>query len=192
MERAGTAPKRLQMLDYAYRKVVQDALCTWPHEACGALLGPEEGLKCSQRGSSSGSQVPSIVLDAQPAAGVDTERSLDSFRIGAQDMVALQARAQEMGMVIVGFYHSHPNAGAIPSRTDLPQVTAQTTVRFGATWPGHPLVIVSLSNGDCTAVEAYWLTEGEHTRYEPLEVVRIPPPIHPCQTQRPERTIKAE
>ncbi len=191
MERSGTAPKQLQMLDQAYRKVVQDALRTWPQEACGALLGPEGESNDPQIGALVADR-PRIVVDAQPAAGVDTVRSPDSFQIGAQDMVALHAHAQEVGMAIVGFYHSHPNAGAVPSRTDLPQFAAQASVRFGATWPGHALVIVSVANGACEAVQAYWLTDGEHARYEPLELVRIPPSRDPCQRQQPERTINAE
>ncbi len=191
MEQTRTAPKQLQMLDQAYRKVVQDALGTWPQEACGALLGREE-VSNDPQSAASDSPLPRIVLDAQPAAGVDTVRSQDSFQIGAQDMVALHAHAQEVGLAIVGFYHSHPNAGAVPSRTDLPQFEAQASVRFGATWPGHALVIVSVANGSCEAVQAYWLTDGEHARYEPLELVRIPPSRDPCQRQLPERTINAE
>ena len=191
MERSGTAPKQLQMLDQAYRKVVQDALCTWPHEACGALLGPEDVSYDPQIGAL-GAQPPCIVLDVHPATGVDTVRSPDFFQIGAQDMVALHALAQAAGLAIVGFYHSHPNAEAVPSRTDLPQFAAQAAVRFGATWPGHALVIVSVADGACEAVRAYWLTEGEHARYVPLEVVRIPPSRDLCQTVQAERTINAE
>ncbi|MCG8604725.1 M67 family metallopeptidase, partial [bacterium] len=76
-------------------------------------------------------------------------------QLGAKEVfselaVVLQAEkfARERGMDIVGFYHSHPNADARPSKYDL---------EHG--WPWYSYVIVSVRSGHAGDLTSWKLRE---------------------------------
>ena len=158
--------KLLKMLESAYRKVVWNAETAWPRECCGALLG----TRVDQQ---------EVVCEAMPATGPQTATGRDFFQIGAQDMVAFHARATQNGWEILGFYHSHPDGPAAPSRADLPRRIGEDAAQYGATWPEHCLLIASVQDRRLREVRAYRLTadsgggrSGDYG-YEALEIAVI-------------------
>lgn len=76
-----------------------------PEECCGILLGVqrEETIAITE------------VLGARNAAPGDRRRQ---YLIAPEELLAAIDRARSSGLRVVGFYHSHPDAEAVPSRED--------------------------------------------------------------------------
>lgn len=77
----------------------------YPHECCGVLLGKLEG---GER----------FVREVVPARNASPEMDT-RYSIAPEDLIAVQRRAREAQLDIIGFYHSHPNHSADWSNTDL-------------------------------------------------------------------------
>jgi proteasome lid subunit RPN8/RPN11 len=97
--------------------VVRHARAAAPNECCGMLVG--------------GAQI----VDEAVRAGNISDRPLTRFLIEPRDHLDALRRARLRGRDVVGFYHSHPNSPASPSRTDIAE----------ATYPGHLFLIVGLA-----------------------------------------------
>ena len=78
----------------------------YPHEGCGALLGPGPGT------------FPRHVTLALPVPNRETGRPHDRFEVAPRDYVAVEDEADRRGLALLGFWHSHPDGEARPSRTD--------------------------------------------------------------------------
>ena len=73
----------------------------YPFEACGALLG---------RGRD--------VRRVAPLENRETEKPRVRYQIDPLDQLRLDREARTEGLVIVGYFHSHPDHPARPSETD--------------------------------------------------------------------------
>ena len=80
------------------------------------------------------------------------------YEIAPAEELELLERADEAGLDVVGFYHSHPRGPPAPSETDA---------RLAA-WPGRSYVVVSLA-GETPTVGS-WRWTGEGFERESLEV----------------------
>jgi proteasome lid subunit RPN8/RPN11 len=106
-------------------------------ECCGLMLGTfgENGTK--------------VVADLLP---IDNAREADArhnrFLIGPLDMVRGERHARRAGLDIVGIYHSHPNAPAVPSQFDLDHA-----------WPVYSYVIVAVTAGGSGPIRSWVLRE---------------------------------
>jgi proteasome lid subunit RPN8/RPN11 len=80
----------------------------YPEEVCGLLVGQLEG---------SGSV--RAVAEAHRVANTRADRRSDRFELDPKSHLRIQKAARQAGLRIVGVYHSHPDAEAIPSETDL-------------------------------------------------------------------------
>ena len=113
-----------------------------PNECCGFLLGS-----------------PATIEEATRA--VNLTPSPNRYQIDPQDHFAVIRRARKEGRVVVGVYHSHPSAPAVPSSTDLSRATSAE----------YLYVIVSLAGEPATdELRAYRLV-GE--RFERVDLVVI-------------------
>lgn len=117
----------------------REAQSAWPQEACGALLG-----ECAY-----GEWW--CVLDAIPVRNEATS-SERAYLIPAQRVRAVEEVAQTRGLVVVGFYHSHPGGGTNPSATDLELA-----------WPGYLYLIL-----DCTDGFGLWTLSEDRTAFRAL------------------------
>ncbi|MEZ5979104.1 MAG: M67 family metallopeptidase [Planctomycetota bacterium] len=77
-----------------------------PAEACGLMLGSTDD---------DGTVRVARVVPTRNAATTARE---DRFEVHPEDYVRLDGEARELGLEIVGVWHSHPDSGARPSRTD--------------------------------------------------------------------------
>jgi len=84
-------------------RIRQEARLCYPREACGFLVGDWVGNHARVR-------------QAQAAANRATRN--DRFLIEAADVFATMQAARAHGEEILGVYHSHPEADAVPSETD--------------------------------------------------------------------------
>ncbi|MBI3047591.1 MAG: M67 family metallopeptidase [Acidobacteria bacterium] len=92
---------------------------TYPNECCGALVGRD-----------------GVVWAAYALPNTTEEGPRRRFRVRPQDYRDAERRASERGAELLGFYHSHPDHPARPSRYDLDHA-----------WPSFSYVIVSVRAG---------------------------------------------
>ena len=70
------------------------------------------------------------------------------FLIGPIEMLRGERHARSLGLDIVGIYHSHPNAPAVPSQFDLDHA-----------WPVYSYVIVAVTAAGAGALRSWELRE---------------------------------
>ncbi len=126
---------------------------TYPHECCGVLLGRVEDE--DQR----------LVTSIARAGNTRTDSPQNRYNIDPRELITIQRQARELGLDIVGFYHSHPDHPARWSSTDLAE----------AHWLGCSYVITRVEKGQARETNAFLLLGGEEAEKqfqdEPLEVV---------------------
>lgn len=126
-------------------EVLSHAREAYPEECCGLLLGrrgaaPERVVRCDNvqnrrraRGESE--------LDATRGFWIDERQLL-------RELQAAEARGDELLVV----YHSHPDAGAYFSRTD---VSAALDADGAPLWPGVAHLVVSVRDGAAREAALY-------------------------------------
>lgn len=95
----------------------------WPFECCGMLVGRRTDPPVSR------------VIDVWAARNVATE-GRRRFELAPEELIAGQRRARARDLEILGYFHSHPDAQARPSRLDL-----------AAAWRGLSYLILELRDG---------------------------------------------
>jgi proteasome lid subunit RPN8/RPN11 len=115
----------------------------YPNEICGFMLGPKGDGE---------------VTEVRPARNIIVERSRDRYEIDPRDHIRTQREADAAGLDIVGYYHSHPDHPAQPSRFDTERA-----------WAGYVYVIVSIQDGQPVDANAFVAEQdGGPFRPEPL------------------------
>ena len=104
---------------------------TYPHECCGALI--------TRAG---------VVVEAFALPNTTAEGARRRFLVGPSDYRLSETRARELGGELAGFYHSHPDHPARPSRHDLEHA-----------WPNLTYVIIAVSHGTPGEATAWRLRE---------------------------------
>jgi proteasome lid subunit RPN8/RPN11 len=94
----------LRIFEDAIEAVRAHAARTYPDECCGALLG---------KGSPDGDIVRAI-----PLVNESTEPHAHRFLISPDVVRSVERLAEAEQLHLVGFYHSHPDAAAVPSSYD--------------------------------------------------------------------------
>ena len=121
----------------------------YPEEACGVLLGRDDGavrtvtrvLSCENRGDSS---------------------RANRYLIAPEDVLAADREARAQGLDVVGFFHSHPDHAAAPSAFDLEHA-----------WPYYSYLIVSVLQASVDKTTS-WRLAGDRSRFEPEDLEEIP------------------
>ena len=81
--------------------MIEAARAGYPLEVCGVLLGE-------------GRFVHAVV----PVPNAEPESPRVRYRIAPEELARIQREGREVGLDIVGYYHSHPDHPARPSATD--------------------------------------------------------------------------
>ncbi|ABK77164.1 metal-dependent protease of the PAD1/JA B1 superfamily [Cenarchaeum symbiosum A] len=79
------------------------AAASEPHESCALLFGDEQEDR-------------TVVREVYPARNAD--ESPVSFSISPEELIRGYVKAGEMGLDVVGIFHSHPSSEAAPSGKD--------------------------------------------------------------------------
>ncbi|MBT9315101.1 M67 family metallopeptidase [Leptothoe spongobia] len=138
----------------------------YPHEGCGLLVGTFDAVTDEK------ALVDVVLLDNAWATdvavnlaergheGSDTMTKARRYWIDPKDLFEAQRQARINGLSIIGVYHSHPDAKAVPSNCDR-----------DLAWPSYAYIIVSVRNG--TAVDLQnWQLDGSHQfQPEPMKIV---------------------
>lgn len=131
---------RLVLSQVAYTDLIHHAKMGYPNEVCGLLAGY-------------GEQVTRIIPTENGAPNTK-----NAFLIPTSALNDHLPKLRSEGINLVGFYHSHPNAPAIPSPTDVRELDN------GLKLP-HVLVGITPSYTD---VKGWWIDGG---RVNPIEVI---------------------
>ncbi len=129
--------ERLELSPEVAQGVLDHALETSPDECCGILLGPAAGQATAFR----------------RATNVHPSRR-NRYEIDPENLLEATLQAEQEGLEIVGFYHSHPRGHAAFSDED----------RARASWEGAVYLLCSLS--PLAFLAGQWTGE----RFEALEV----------------------
>ena len=108
---------------------------TYPHECCGILLGTVQGNVRS-------------VQSTLRCNNTRVDSPQNRYNIDPRELVRAQRQANERGLDIVGFYHSHPDHPPRWSPTDFEE----------AHWIGCSYVITAVENGKATVMNSFALT----------------------------------
>ncbi len=116
-----------------------------PHEGCGVLIGSYEGDAV-------------LVREATSARNLWTERLADRYDMDPADIQAADRSARARGFDTVGFWHSHPDHPAHPSRFDSDR-----------SWAGYAYLIVNTVAGGSGDLNAFG-RDDEAAGLQPIEL----------------------
>ena len=126
----------------ALAAIRREAARAYPHEGCGALIGPAQGdvtetlaLPNQEQGS------PRVRVTISPKDYLETEASADA-----------------RGLTLLGFWHSHPDHPARPSQTDR-----------SFAWPGLLTLVIAVERGEPGELTA-WDVPGPEEPFRRLEL----------------------
>ena len=126
-----------QQLDEIREHGVRD----YPYECCGLLLGrfDEDGK---------------TVKETFPISNAREESAKrNRFLITPEELMRGERYARSRDLEVVGFYHSHPDSPAVPSKYDLDHA-----------WPAYSYIIVSTAEGQSTDLFS-WEQEADRSRF---------------------------
>ena len=89
-------------------KIESHGELTYPEECCGAILGTFD--------ASSNKKIINEVIEIDNISNEDKKRR---FMIKPEEYQRVESYAKEKSLILLGFYHSHPDHPATPSDTDL-------------------------------------------------------------------------
>jgi proteasome lid subunit RPN8/RPN11 len=123
----------------------------YPHECCGLLLGNFAGsLKA--------------IAEVYPISNAREEQAKrNRFLIRPEELMRGERYAQQQGLEVVGFYHSHPDHPAVPSAYDLDHA-----------WPVFSYIVVSIIAGAARELRS-WEMEPDRSRFNEEEISTAPP-----------------
>jgi len=133
----------------AEQYILQQLEADFPNEGCGFFYGTEENE----------GQLRHVLL----AEAVINSKEGDQrrrFEISPLDYMKAEKKALELGLNLLGIYHSHPNHPAIPSIHDLKQAV-----------PYFSYIILSVQEGQAAELTSWRLNE-ERGEFEAEEVKR--------------------
>jgi proteasome lid subunit RPN8/RPN11 len=109
---------------------------TYPHECCGALLGRDSGEVAGSDPAKYPVAPEREILALYPLVNRRDDSPRNRFSVTSEDVMAAEKAARAKDMDVVGWYHSHPDHPARPSRFDRDHA-----------WPWYSYIIVSVQNG---------------------------------------------
>ena len=131
----------LQLTTKHNAEIRAHAAADYPNECCGFLVGQADGEAVT-------------VIRTVPAANLRDDSPRNRFEIDPGDLVKTDRAARTEGLGVVGFYHSHPDAPAIPSEFDREHA-----------WFGYCYIIVSVQSKQPREMRNWKLAE-DHSRFE--------------------------
>jgi proteasome lid subunit RPN8/RPN11 len=135
----------IEVRDAAARVIREHAATEYPRECCGAIVGRAQGAS-------------RFVTAAWPLANTSGEDHERRFTIDPSTYRSVELRAEYEGVSLLGFYHSHPDAPARPSQTDLMQAL-----------PNIDYIIVSVVHATPSDVTC-WRLRDDRAAFAPEEI----------------------
>ncbi len=125
-------------------RLIEHAQKSYPYEGCGILTGTSQKF-----------------LEVFFVENKFPDRKRDRYEIDPKDFLQTDEIARNKGQEIIGFYHSHPDHPALPSKFDLEHA-----------WPEYIYIIISVSNGTKYDVKAWKLNpDNKKIKEEELKII---------------------
>jgi proteasome lid subunit RPN8/RPN11 len=118
----------------AHEAIRREAARSYPHEGCGALLGPAEGE----------------VSETLALANEERASPRTRFTVSPHDYLAVEEQADRRGLKLLGFWHSHPDHPPRPSETDR-----------SFAWAGLLTLVIAVEEGEPRDITAWDLPGPE-------------------------------
>jgi proteasome lid subunit RPN8/RPN11 len=116
----------------------------YPNECCGALYGRD-----------------GVVTAVHALPNTTDEGPRRRFLVRPEDYREAERRARELGVDLIGFYHSHPDHPARPSQYDLDHA-----------WPFFSYIIVSVRGGEPREMTS-WRLRDDRSAFDREELVPL-------------------
>ena len=153
----------LVLLQSQIAAIKQHAEQVYPEECCGLMVGTIDAS--NQTPIKSVLELAALGNEWTPELAEPDDRQHATKRrrywIDPKDMLRVQKQAREANLDIIGVYHSHPDAAAVPSECDRAMA-----------WPTYAYTIVSVCEGKAVDVQN-WALDSEH-QFQP-EAIRLSP-----------------
>jgi proteasome lid subunit RPN8/RPN11 len=120
----------------------------YPHECCGLLIGRflEYGRK--------------MVSEVYPISNAREEAAKrNRFLIRPEELLRGERHARTQKLEVLGFYHSHPDAQAVPSQYDQDHA-----------WPTYSYIVVSVLKGTARDLRS-WVLQSDRSRFDEEEIL---------------------
>lgn len=140
-------PRSVRLTRAVLEEIRQEAARAYPHEGCGALIGP----------------APGDVQETLALPNQDEDNPRTRFSVSPRDYMAVESAADARGVRLLGFWHSHPDHPARPSVTDR---------RYA--WEGLLTVVVAVDHGTPGHITA-WDVPGLEQPFRQLTLVADAP-----------------
>jgi proteasome lid subunit RPN8/RPN11 len=132
------------------QQIEEEGARAYPNECCGIMIG---------RDVSDGTCTRRIIERLEPMQNVfDEAQQRRRFAVDPVALMRAEKSAAADGMLVVGFYHSHPDHPARPSEYDREHA-----------WPFYSYVIVSIANGEAVDMTS-WVLEEETESFVRQEI----------------------
>ena len=128
-----------------WQTMVLHAERTYPNECCGAMLGHIRGDQ-------------KLVVEALPLENSFSGEQRERYEVRAEDLLAADRVARARGLDLIGIFHSHPDADAYFSETDLKN-----------SCPWYSFVVLSVYNGKFDHARSF-LPEADQTKADNEEL----------------------
>ena len=126
------------------KRIEAEGAAAYPNECCGIMIG---------RDVSDGTCTRRVVERLEAMANVfDAAQQRRRFAVDPVALMRAERSAAAEGMLVVGFYHSHPDHPARPSEYDR---------EHG--WPFYSYVIVAVAQGVAGEMTSWVLDERTET-----------------------------
>lgn len=138
----------------------------YPYEGCGLMVGTFDPVTEEKTlievvllANAWTDNVATDFSDLGQQNGVSMTKAR-RYWIDPKDLLATQRQARENGLSIIGVYHSHPDAVAMPSACDRELA-----------WSTYSYIIVSVRNGTTVDLQNWQLDSNQQFQPEPMKIV---------------------
>ena len=135
------------LTDTLQQTIFRQMEATFPNEGGGFLLGTRTGDSAT-------------VQDVIQIDNVfETEEQYHRYAMTPQNWMQIEDEADERGLTLLGYYHSHPNAPAIPSDYDRTHAL-----------PNFIYIITEVTEGNAVNMRV-WRLQNSRERFDELKLV---------------------
>ena len=136
----------IEIADEHLREIRAHGERDYPFECCGLLIGRFDGDG-------------KVVVETYAISNAREEAAKrNRFLIRPEELMRGEKYAREKRLDVVGFYHSHPDARAVPSKYDLDHA-----------WPSYSYIVVAVEKGHAADLRS-WEMESDRSRFNEEQI----------------------
>ena len=138
----------IELGKHHFLEISQHGERDYPFECCGLLIGSFDGDNRK------------IVTETYAISNArEEEAKRNRFLIRPEELMRGEKYARQRGLAVVGFYHSHPDDGPVPSQYDLEHA-----------WPTYSYIVVAVENGQAAGLRS-WEMEPDRSKFNEEQIV---------------------